>query len=81
MCPNGWVGRCFAGIPLKLLVPVLVLLTPAMVRADYVDEWGPAIGSSVPPLEVSDQDGRMRTLDDLSGEQGLLLFLNRSADW
>ena len=22
-----------------------------------------------------------RTLDDLSGEQGLLLFLNRSADW
>ena len=34
-----------------------------------------------PLLEAPDQNGVVRTLADLSGEQGLLLFLNRSADW
>ncbi len=48
---------------------------------DYSDGWGPAVGSRLPVLEAPDQTGRVRHLADLSGEQGLLLFLNRSADW
>lgn len=47
----------------------------------YVDVWGPAVGSSLPMLEAPDQEGRMRTLEDLTGNRGLLLFLIRSADW
>jgi hypothetical protein len=70
---HGWV-RTF------MILPLLVLTAPG-AWADYVDEWGPAVGSRIPALEVSDQDGKQRTLADLSGESGLLLFLNRSADW
>ena len=48
---------------------------------DYSDGWGPEVGSMLPLLEAPDQTGRMRNLANLSGEHGLLLFLNRSADW
>lgn len=47
---------------------------------DYADAWGPPIGSSV-AIAAADQNGQPRTLNDLSGEKGLVLFLNRSADW
>lgn len=70
---RGWVRT-------GMILPLLVLAASG-ASADYVDEWGPAVGSRIPPLEVSDQDGNPRTLADLSGESGLLLFLNRSADW
>ena len=58
-----------------------VLFAGAASADDYSDNWGPAVGSPLPLLEAYDQSGTLRTLDDLSGEQGLLLFLNRSADW
>ncbi len=60
-----------------------IVFAPAVVaaEADYNSEWGPAIGSTLPLLEATDQAGQVRKLDDLTGEQGLLLFLNRSADW
>ena len=48
---------------------------------DYSDEWGPAVGTRIPVLEAYDQAGNLRTLENLSGDRGLLLFLNRSADW
>jgi hypothetical protein len=35
----------------------------------------------LPLLAAQDQDGRPRALEDLTGQQGLLLFLYRSADW
>ncbi len=35
----------------------------------------------MPLLEAPDHTGTLRTLPDLAGEQGLLLFLSRSADW
>ena len=48
---------------------------------EFSDAWGPEVGSTLPVLEAPDQTGEVRTLADLAGEQGLLLFLNRSADW
>lgn len=42
---------------------------------------GPAIGANVPAFALPDQSGRMRTLADLSGPNGLLLIFSRSADW
>ena len=57
-------------------------LTATMAMADdYSDQWGPATGAQLPVLEAYDQSGELRTLDNLTGERGLLLFLNRSADW
>ena len=55
--------------------------TAASWADGYADTWGPDVGSVLPLLEAPDQTGRLRTLDNLSGEHGLLLFLNRSADW
>ena len=63
-----------------LLVPVVTLFG-AFANAEYNDDWGPEAGSALPVLEAPDQDGQIRTLDSLSGNQGLLLFLHRSADW
>ncbi|MEM9623697.1 MAG: hypothetical protein AAF993_18770 [Pseudomonadota bacterium] len=51
------------------------------LAADYAAQWGPAIGSSMPVLQAQDQAGASQNLASLAGEQGLLLFLNRSADW
>lgn len=49
--------------------------------ADYQDDWGPAVGSPMPALAAPDQGGDERGLEDLAGANGLLLFVNRSADW
>jgi hypothetical protein len=42
---------------------------------------GPEIGDKVPVFTLSDQEGRMRKLDDLAGSNGLLLVFSRSAGW
>lgn len=47
----------------------------------WVAQWGPAIGARAPAIEAPDHTGATRTLADLAGENGLLLMLNRSADW
>ena len=61
------------------MLSLLVVALPA--AADYADDWGPALGSSLPMLEAPDHDGEIRDLASLAGDQGLLLFLSRSADW
>ena len=67
---------CLAG-------PVLARETPEEnAREDTRGyEWGPRVGQPLPHLAASAQSGTTRNLEDLAGEQGLLLFLNRSADW
>ena len=42
---------------------------------------GPEIGAKVPDFTLPDQSGRSRSLDDLTGPNGLLLIFSRSADW
>jgi hypothetical protein len=68
------IGRTF--LSLTGLSAVL-----AFAADEYSENWGPATGSQLPVLEAYDQAGRLQTLESLSGDQGLLLFLNRSADW
>ena len=63
-----------------LLVPI-VLLAGAGLAADYQDDWGPAVASAMPAIDALDHTGTPRTLGDLTGERGLLLFVSRSADW
>jgi hypothetical protein len=59
----------------------LLCLSSSLSADDYADEWGPPVGTPMPPLSAPDQAGSPRTLANLTGDQGLLLFLNRSADW
>jgi cytochrome oxidase Cu insertion factor (SCO1/SenC/PrrC family) len=41
----------------------------------------PEIGQKVPDFTLIDQHGQSRTLNDLTGPNGLLLVFSRSADW
>ena len=64
------------------IIVILAALAGANVAADeYSDKWGPAIGQPLPLLEAYDHTGTLRTLDNLMGSRGLLLSMNRSADW
>lgn len=66
------------------IVSILLLAAwaaPALAAERYVDVWGPALGGQLPLLDAADHTGRQRSLADLAGDRGLLLFLVRSADW
>ena len=64
-----------------LTVWVLAVGSQVVHAEDYADQWGLPIGAVAPVIEAPDHTGAVRTLESLSGERGLLLFLNRSADW
>ncbi len=61
----------------------LVLSGSACAAEDeeYVALWGPAVGTEIPMLDPVDAAGQARSLDDLAGEKGLLLFFNRTTVW
>ena len=59
----------------------LFLIAAPFLQAAYVDDWGPAIGASLPSLNVKDTEGQDKALQDLSGENGLLLMVTRSTYW
>ena len=42
---------------------------------------GPQVGDRLPGFSLPDTTGRLRTLADLTGPQGLVLVFNQSADW
>ncbi len=72
------------GLLVKVLLCGLLtvlLSTQSALADDYSAGWGPAVGAKMRVLEAPDQSGNLRTLDNLTGKQGLLLFLSRSADW
>ena len=61
-------------------IAVMLMFAASVQAQEYADTWGPSLGS-VHAIAATDQLGAQRSLNDLSGEKGLLLFLNRSADW
>ncbi|NOX51540.1 MAG: hypothetical protein GXP16_13560 [Gammaproteobacteria bacterium] len=65
----------------KWVVVFMIGFVSSVQADDYADQWGPPVGSAMPTLSAADQAGTTRVLADLAGDQGLLLFLNRSADW
>lgn len=69
---------------LRLLLLVLVgwaWSSALQAQDDYVQQWGPAVGTTLPMLDALDQEGKRRQFADLTGDHGLLLFFNRSTDW
>ena len=62
-----------------------MLFSGTVLAADtpesYADQWGPAVGVPLPLLDAPDQLGTTRSLADLAGPSGMLLFVVRSADW
>jgi hypothetical protein len=74
--PLGLTALCALVATLCALVAA-----PALAAERYVDVWGPAVGSALPLLDAEDQSGAPQDLASLTGREGLLLFLVRSADW
>ena len=66
-----------------VLLAIIVCAAVALPASadDYSAGWGPSVGTQIPSIVAPDQAGIERRLADLSGDQGLLLFLSRSADW
>ena len=53
----------------------------AFANSEYLELWGPAVGTEAPLLAADDQDGNRQTLESLTGPNGLLLVFSRSVDW
>jgi peroxiredoxin len=66
----------------RLLLSV-VLLGGLQVSCAQDFAWAPEfpVGATIPAISAQDQDGKVRTFDDLTGEKGMLLMLSRSFDW
>ena len=64
-----------------LVLPLWLTWVAAVHASEYVDQWGPALGSRAPLLAAPDQEGNPRDLSNLAGERGLLLVFSRSASW
>lgn len=54
---------------------------PAAAAADAAATFGPAVGGAAPAFSVEDADGVERTLANLSGPRGVVIYFNRSLDW
>jgi hypothetical protein len=50
-------------------------------RQDYITGWSLALGIEAPAISAKDEQGTLRSFENLKLEHGLLLFFNRSADW
>ena len=61
----------------------LILLGAFQVSMAQEFMWAPEfpVGASIPDISAPDQDGNLRTFDELRGEKGLLFMLSRSFDW
>jgi hypothetical protein len=53
---------------------------PARGRID-VAKLGPQVGQPVPDFRLSDQNGKVQTLQSIMGRRGAMLVFVRSADW
>lgn len=64
-----------------LLITVVSAAPSLLVAQDYV--WAPdfPVGSEIIEISAQDQNGTVRSFDDLKGEKGLLFMLSRSFDW
>ena len=57
--------------------------TAAQVPAPAADPLtaGPQVGQPVPGFQLSDQNGRLTSLDTVRGRRGAMVVFYRSASW
>ena len=55
--------------------------SPTDAATEAASEFGPAVGSIAPEFAITDATGQVRTLANLSGENGVVIYFNRSLDW
>lgn len=67
---------------MKLSVALLFGVA-AFAQTEKIDvsKLGPQVGQKVPEFRLSDQNGKVQTLDSIMGSKGAMLVFFRSADW
>ena len=73
------VRRALRGATTALLGTCLALI--ASGASAEAGSWGPEVGGVLPAIEAPDETGTRRTLEDLTGANGLLFLFSRSVDW
>ncbi len=73
--------RCVTRLSRLLLAGLLFGGFQAASAQDYVWASDFPVGASIPEISAQDQNGQLRTFDDLKGDKGLLFMLSRSFDW
>ena len=68
-------------LPLALVALCLVAAVANADSSEYAREWGPQVGTPMPPIHAPSASLSYESLDSLMGPNGLLIFFNRSADW
>ena len=71
-------------LPRSLLIGLFVFaLASTASAADEAFIWAPSlnVGDALPPISAVDQDSNEHSLEQLSGENGLILVMSRSFDW
>jgi peroxiredoxin len=53
----------------------------AEAAMEAADAFGPGVGETAPAFTVTDAAGDTRTLADLTGPEGVVIYFNRSLDW
>ncbi len=67
-------------LAIAIIAGSVFFLFPSMASDEPIST-GPEIGASIPAIQASDQWGKTREFEDLSGPEGLLLLLFRTVDW
>jgi peroxiredoxin len=49
--------------------------------SETAETLGPPVGSPMPDFRLADAEGGMQTLADIAGENGTVIYFNRSLDW
>ena len=69
-----------AVLAIALITGSVFFVFPA-AAADVPISTGPEIGTRIPAIQASDQWGKTRKFEDLTGPDGLLLLFYRTVDW
>jgi hypothetical protein len=63
-------------------VAFAILLMPQTPQSQIdLSKLGPQVGQRVPDFSLSDQTGKLQTLQSIMGSKGAMLVFIRSADW
>jgi len=54
---------------------------PADLSREAAAAFGPAVGAQAPDFALPDASGQTRTLADIAGPNGAVIYFNRSLDW
>ena len=66
---------------MKTVILLCAGVALAAAQTQPAPKTGPAVGSRIPEFSAADQDGRIRSFENLRGEKGAMLVFYRSADW